>query len=62
MTCEDCQETGHANNKYYKCKFYKEISADDGNVLLYVAKQPSQTKYPLKLVHPRGKKEIKAQV
>ncbi|ORE10529.1 hypothetical protein BCV72DRAFT_199515, partial [Rhizopus microsporus var. microsporus] len=29
MICEDCQERGHANNKYYKCKFYKEASVDD---------------------------------
>ncbi|ORE08371.1 hypothetical protein BCV72DRAFT_323955, partial [Rhizopus microsporus var. microsporus] len=29
MICKDCQENGHANKSYYKCKFYKEASADD---------------------------------
>ncbi|ORE22721.1 hypothetical protein BCV71DRAFT_169732, partial [Rhizopus microsporus] len=29
MVCKDCQETGHANKSYYKCKYYKEASADD---------------------------------
>ncbi|PHZ17690.1 uncharacterized protein RHIMIDRAFT_310330, partial [Rhizopus microsporus ATCC 52813] len=29
MICKDCQEIGHANKSYYKCKFYKEASVDD---------------------------------
>ena len=31
ITCKDCQEQGHASKNYYKCKLYKEITADDGN-------------------------------
>ena len=31
MICKDCHESGHANNHYFKCKLYKEESADDGN-------------------------------
>ncbi|KAL4207335.1 hypothetical protein AB4K20DRAFT_1920603 [Rhizopus microsporus] len=43
MVCEDCQEKGHANKSYYKCKYYKKkASADDGNSLLYVINQRLQ--------------------
>ncbi|ORE10365.1 hypothetical protein BCV72DRAFT_285998 [Rhizopus microsporus var. microsporus] len=31
MICEDCQERGHANKRYYKYKFYKEASVDDAS-------------------------------
>lgn len=29
VTCKDCQEQGHASKNHYKCKLYKEITADD---------------------------------
>jgi hypothetical protein len=32
MICKDCQEIGHVNKSYYKCKFYREVSANDGIV------------------------------
>ncbi|KAL4209145.1 hypothetical protein AB4K20DRAFT_1908782, partial [Rhizopus microsporus] len=42
MVCKDCQETGHANKSYYKCKYYKEASAGDGDSLLYAINQRLQ--------------------
>lgn len=27
--CVDCEQVGHYNENYYKCKFYKEASAND---------------------------------
>ena len=29
-TCKDCKEIGCYNKNYYKCKFFKEDKADDG--------------------------------
>ncbi|KAI7907893.1 uncharacterized protein BX663DRAFT_14086 [Cokeromyces recurvatus] len=29
MTCKDCNNKGHANKEYFKCKFFKEASVDD---------------------------------
>ena len=42
MVCKDCQGAGYANKSYYKCKYYKKASADDGNSLLYIINQRLQ--------------------
>ncbi|KAI8971592.1 hypothetical protein BDF20DRAFT_885314 [Mycotypha africana] len=26
----DCYEPGHFDKRYYKCKYYKAVNADDG--------------------------------
>ncbi|KAI7901772.1 uncharacterized protein BX663DRAFT_543717 [Cokeromyces recurvatus] len=31
--CTDCEEVGHFNKNYYKCKFYKGAAADDGTAV-----------------------------
>ncbi|KAI8971498.1 hypothetical protein BDF20DRAFT_884822 [Mycotypha africana] len=28
--CRDCYEPGHFDKRYYKCKYYKAVNADDG--------------------------------
>lgn len=34
FVCLDCAKHGHASKKYFKCKMYEVVSANDGNFVI----------------------------